>query len=940
MRADGKNRELALLPQVTDDVYEWQKSNNTGDKFIIHDGPPYANGSLHLGHFLNKTLKDFINRYKVLQGFNVDFRPGWDCHGLPIELKALQEAKYSANQNISPLEIRSLAKKCATSAIQDQKASFIRWGIMGDWNNPYLTMDHVYESRQIQVFMDMVEKGLIYRDLKPVHWSPSSRTALAEAELEYPEGHKSTSAYISFPIKKLPSPFEKTHASSDCEAIIWTTTPWTIPANKAIAAGPDISYVFVRDVKSQKQYLIAKDRLDHLQQKMDTSFEVTHECLGKDLEGTVCQHPMYDRESPIIVGSHVTTESGTGLVHTAPGHGHDDYLVCKKYNIPVYCPVGDDGCFTKEIADEELVGKDVLGDGNRKVLEILQTRNRLVKHEKYEHKYPYDWRTKKPIITRATKQWFIRVNKIVSDAISAIQTVEMVPPSGRARLESMLKERSEWCISRQRVWGVPIPVFYDTETDEPLLTKESVSHVQRIMSEHGSSCWWEMDVGQLLAPQYRNNGRQYRKGGDTMDVWFDSGASWFSVVHENSLPYPVDLYLEGSDQHRGWFQSSLLTSIAAKGQAPYKKILTHGFTLDGKGRKMSKSLGNVVDPKQVVEGPKGVGAEVLRWWVASTDYTWDVVMSDIAFEKVQQSYSKVRNTCRFILANTADYIPAESDASKLRSIDRYMLHTLADFSKSVTKEYEAYAFGKVFTKVNQYVVSDLSNFYFDITKDRLYASGPDSPERKSVQYVMDKILRSLVTAIAPITPCTSQDIYNHMPQKTSQNVFYDGWLQIDPTWNQPELSNDWAWLRGLREQSNILLEKCRQEKSIGSAVEAKVFMCVEPNSRLQEVLSRTDADSIQEMLSTSGVLIHYGDPSVSKGDIVNQKDALVDLNFGGHSSKVYLAVGPAGGSKCVRCWKQYDETTCSHGHKNADLCPRCDIVIESNGVLKEKVDLS
>ncbi|MFN5979799.1 MAG: isoleucine--tRNA ligase, partial [Pseudanabaena sp.] len=574
MRANAIIREPEIQKFWQEqDIFEDLTHNNKGDVFTLHDGPPYANGTLHMGHALNKILKDIINRYKLLRGYRVRYVLGWDCHGLPIELKVLQNIKAEERANLTPLELRKKAKEFALQTVNEQATGFKRWGVWGDYENAYYTLKPEYEAAQIGVFGKMVLKGYIYRGLKPVYWSPSSHTALAEAELEYPENHVSRSIYVAFPVTQ---PSEKLKAITDLtnlHAVIWTTTPWTIPANLGISANPHLSYSIV--ASDDKNYIVATELVEKLATTFEKALEVKYTFNGDVLEGTIAKHPIVGRPSPIVLGDHVTAESGTGLVHTAPNHGQDDFIVGRKYHLGMISLVDDRGIFNED-AGTELAGLSVLKEGNAKVVEILTTNGTLVKEEAYNHKYPYDWRTKKPVIVRATEQWFASVDGFREEALKSIKEVNWIPAIGENRITSMVQERSDWCISRQRTWGVPIPVFYDEETNEPLLTKETVNHIQELIREHGSDVWWEREVEDLLPESYKNNGRQYRKGTDTMDVWFDSGSSWAGVLGGEShnsrtvpytMNYPADIYLEGSDQHRGWFQSSLLTSVATNGYA-------------------------------------------------------------------------------------------------------------------------------------------------------------------------------------------------------------------------------------------------------------------------------------------------------------------------------------------------------------------------------------
>jgi isoleucyl-tRNA synthetase len=640
MRANAKQREPEIQSfWAQQQLYERLSQAPGGERFTLHDGPPYANGALHVGHALNKILKDIINKYALLNGKRARFIPGWDCHGLPIELKVLQALSSSERQALTPISLRQKAHAYALEQVALQRVGFERWGIWGDWEQPYLTLHKRYEAAQIGVFGQMVLAGHIYRGLKPVHWSPSSRTALAEAELEYPDGHVSPSVYAAFAVEALPAALAQQLDAAGVDAAgliaagqlavaIWTTTPWTLPANLAVSVNGALDYAICATPSGQ-HLLVAADLRDSLAATLSLELTPLLQVKGAALEGIVYRHPLLERSSPVVVGGeYITTESGTGLVHTAPGHGVDDFNTGRKYNLGVLCPVDEAGTLTAEAGP--FAGLNVLKDANSAIIAALRDAGALLAEAPYGHRYPYDWRTKKPTIFRATEQWFASVEGFREAALQAIADVEWLPASGRNRIDSMVRERGDWCISRQRTWGVPIPVFYHRESGAVLLNADTLSHIQALFAEHGSDVWWQRDEAGLLPEPYAAEADQWRKGTDTMDVWFDSGSSWAGVVQERGLNYPADLYLEGSDQHRGWFQSSLLTSVAVNGHAPYKRVLTHGFTLDEKGRKMSKSLGNVVDPAVLVEGGKNekqepaYGADVLRLWVSSVDYSADV----------------------------------------------------------------------------------------------------------------------------------------------------------------------------------------------------------------------------------------------------------------------------------------------------------------------------
>ncbi|MEH2400146.1 isoleucine--tRNA ligase [Nostoc sp.] len=933
MRANAIKREPEIQKFWEENkIYDRLSKNNPGELFILHDGPPYANGSLHIGHALNKILKDIINRYQLLKGRKVRYVPGWDCHGLPIELKVLQNMKSAERQNLTPLQLRLKAKEFALTTIDNQCQNFKRYGIWGDWDNPYLTLKPEYEAAQIGVFGQMFLKGYIYRGLKPVHWSPSSKTALAEAELEYPEGHVSRSIYAAFPITSLASAVKPLLAEyqSDLGVAIWTTTPWTIPANLAVAVNADLNYAVVEvshpegEAQSNFKYLIvAADLVGRLSSTLGVELTVKATFKGNDLEHTTYRHPLYDRESPIVVGGdYITTESGTGLVHTAPGHGQEDYIVGQRYGLPILAPVDDNGNFTEEAG--EFAGLNVLGDGNQAVIDALTEAGSLLKEEPYPHKYPYDWRTKKPTIFRATEQWFASVEGFREEALKAIATVKWIPAQGENRITPMVAERPDWCISRQRSWGVPIPVFYDEATGEPLLNEEIINHIQGIIAEKGSDAWWELSVEELLPQSYRQNGKSYRKGTDTMDVWFDSGSSWAAVVNQRpDLRYPADMYLEGSDQHRGWFQSSLLTSVAVNDIAPYKTVLTHGFALDEQGRKMSKSEGNVVDPNAIIEGGKNqkvepaYGVDVLRLWVSSVDYSGDVRIGKNIIKQLNDVRGKIRNTARFLLGSLHDFDP-EKDAvpfEELPELDRYMLHRITEVFEEVTVAFESFQFFRFFQTVQNFCVVDLSNFYLDVAKDRLYISATNAFRRRSCQTVLKIAIDNLARAIAPVLCHTAEDIWQYLPYKTPyKSVFEAGWVQVDEKWRNPELAEFWEKLRQIRTEVNKVLEQARIEKLIGSSLEAKALLYVANEDLRSSIkalnpLSGNGIDELRYLFLTSQV------------EVLDTPEALQSLKYNLESDSWGIGVVNADGQKCDRCWNYSIHVGESAEHPL--ICERC-----------------
>jgi len=950
MRANAKVREPEIQAFWAERrIYERLSQQNPGEAFTLHDGPPYANGALHVGHALNKILKDIINKTALLQGQKARFVPGWDCHGLPIELKVLQGLSSSERAELTPVSLRQKAHAYALEQVEGQKAGFRRWGIWADWDQPYLTLQKNYEAAQIGVFGAMVLAGHIYRGLKPVHWSPSSRTALAEAELEYPDGHTSPSVYAAFPVVELPKglaaelsaaglPAEVATGAGGLAVAIWTTTPWTLPANLAVSVNGRLDYAICAVAPRGEGAAPAASHLvvaAELREGLETSLELTLTPLlsvkGAALEGIVYRHPLLERTSPVLIGGDtITTEAGTGLVHTAPGHGVDDFNTGKKAGLPVLCPVDEAGTLTAEAGP--FAGTNVLKDANPTIIAALEATGLLLKQERYAHRYPYDWRTKKPTIFRATEQWFASVEGFRAAALEAIAAVEWLPASGRNRIEAMVSERGDWCISRQRTWGVPIPVFYHRETGEVLLNEATLAHIQALIAEHGADVWWQRDEAGLLPQPYAAEANQWRKGTDTMDVWFDSGSSWAGVLQERSLHYPADLYLEGSDQHRGWFQSSLLTSVAVNGHAPYKRVLTHGFTLDEKGRKMSKSLGNVVDPAVLVEGGNNqkqepaYGADVLRLWVSSVDYSADVPLGPGIVKQLADVYRKVRNTARYLLGNLHDFDPrpqAEGgDAvayAELPLLDQWMLQRTAALIDSVTGDFKRYEFYRFFQALQNFCVVDLSNVYLDIAKDRLYVSGAAEFRRRSCQTVLSLVVERLAGLIAPVLCHMAEDIWQNLPYPVSEaSVFERGWPTAPMEWRQPELETPMAAILELRALVNRQLESCRSGGQLGASLEAQVQLELTAEAApLAEALNwlegsaHPSVDNLADWLLVSGLQIGGAAPAT----------VLEDANAGG----VNVRVARADGEKCERCW--HYETDIGRHSTHPTLCGRCVAVL-------------
>lgn len=909
MKADAAKREPEIQAQWQQSrIYETLAAENPGDPFVLHDGPPYANGDIHMGTTLNKILKDIVNKYQILQGRKVRYVPGWDCHGLPIELKVLQSLTPAEREHLTPLELRQKARAYALSYVDIQRRSFQRLGVWGTWDRPYMTLTPQYEAAQIEVFGQMALKGYIYRGLKPVHWSPSSQTALAEAELEYPENHVSRSIYVAFPLTQLTAAAQEILSPfANLRIAIWTTTPWTIPANLALCFHPKLTYAVVGSPRFG-DLILAADLRARLEGILETPLEVKATFAGSLMESCQGRHPLYDRASLCVLGDYVTTESGTGIVHTAPGHGEDDFKTGQKYGLPILSPVDDQGKFTAE-AGSQFAGLDVLSkkpetSGNQAVIQALQAVGALLKEEPYSHKYPYDWRTKEPTIFRATEQWFASVAGFREQALQAIKAVKWIPAVGENRITPMVAERSDWCISRQRAWGVPIPVFYDCETGEPLLTAETLAHVQQIIAAEGSDAWWQRSVEELLPESYRHNGRTYRKGMDTMDVWFDSGSSWAAVVKAQGLGYPADLYLEGSDQHRGWFQSSLLTSVAVNGHAPYKSVLTHGFVLDEKGQKMSKSLGNVIDPMLLINGGKNpqtepaYGADVVRLWVSSVDYSGDVPLGKTILGQMADVYRKIRNTARFLLSNLFDFNPATDTLpyEDLSELDHFILHRWCEVAQEITAAFESHQFFRFFQAMQNFCVVDLSNFYLDISKDRLYISHAQSPRRRQCQTVLCILLENLAKGIAPVLSHMAEEIWQHRPYAPApSSVFAAGWITWDPQWHRPDLLPMWTQLIQIREEVNKALEGARTRKEIGASLEAQVILTVGDPELYGILMSRREL--LRYLLIVSQVEVVSG------------------------SQGLGVTVKPAAGKKCVRCWNYSSRVGESSEHP--ELCERC-----------------
>ena len=901
MRGNLPVKELEIQAKWAEqDIYKKVQDHTKGRPFfILHDGPPYANGDLHMGHALNKVLKDMIVRQKSMSGFHAPYVPGWDTHGLPIE-QALTN-KGVKRKELSLAEFRKLCEEYAYQQIDNQRSQFKRLGVRGDWDNPYVTLTPTFESRQIEVFGAMAKKGYIYKGLKPVYWSPSSESALAEAEIEY-QDKKSPSIYVSFKVTEGKGVLEE-----GTKFIIWTTTPWTIPANLAISLHPKVEYAVVNTNGSN--FVVALDLVKSVAEELGwEEYTVERTLMGKEMDRLVAKHPLYDRDSLIILGDHVTTETGTGCVHTAPGHGEDDFYVGKAYGLDVLCPVDDRGVMTAEAPGFEGLFYDT---ANKAITEALEAAGALEKLTFFTHSYPHDWRTKKPVIYRATAQWFASIEAFRDELLQSIRNTKFTPAWGETRLFNMIRDRGDWCISRQRVWGVPIPVFYG-EDGEPILTEETISHVSKLFREHGSNIWFEKEAKELLPEGFTHTGSPngiFTKETDIMDVWFDSGSSYQGVlVERDDLVFPADLYLEGSDQYRGWFNSSLITSTAVYGHAPYKGLLSHGFTLDGNGRKMSKSIGNVIVPAKVMNQ---LGADIVRLWVASVDYTADVRVSDAIFKQVSEVYRKIRNTFRFLHGNISDFHPVNNrvEFKDLREVDQYMYMKLQEVITTVNAAYERYDFASVYHTVNNFVSSELSSFYLDIAKDVVYIYGADHKDRRAMQTVMYDTLLALLKLVTPILPHTTDELWAYLEHETAESIqLTDMPTAVDyPEFK--ELVAKWDKIMELRDDVLKALEEARNAKTIGKSLEAKVALYVNADYK---ALFETDAIDFAQLFIVSKFELG--------GDLSEAPANSLVLE---HASVV---VEKADGEKCERCWTISETVGTNEAHPT--LCARCAEVVK------------
>ena len=948
------------LQRCTDDLYSWQRDRQLPKTFTLHDGPPYANGDLHIGHALNKILKDIICRTR-LPSHKVDWRPGWDCHGLPIELKALEQQGERASRNA--VSIRTAARKLASKTVRDQERSFRKWSIMADWSNAWTTMDKEYELQQLGVFKNMVKKGLIYRRFRPVHWSPSSRTALADAELEYRDDHVSTAAFVKYPVVDLSEALKSMSPKGlkDMNVVIWTTTPWTLPANMAIGIHQDLQYM-IAESTTHGLLVFAHARLPDLELALNEKLHCVAFVRGELLLGTAYADRAFAVNTsprPLLHANFVSKDSGSGLVHLAPSHGMDDFELCAEHGIMASPPVDDAGCFTSlacPMEPADLLEKPVLGEGNQAVLMRLRDRHQLLGQHQYTHKYPYDWRSKQPVIIRATEQWFANVGDIQDDALVALESVDFIPPAGKKRLQSFTKSRSEWCISRQRAWGVPIPALYHVETKETLLTEDSVSHIMSIIRQRGIDSWWT-DSGEdpeWTPPSLREGDGQslYRRGNDTMDVWFDSGTSWTQIQPENQNGNHVaDCYLEGTDQHRGWFQSSLLTRVAdqcstssngKRKTAPFKTLITHGFTLDQDGRKMSKSIGNVISPDEIMDAillpvihkriqgevhkvADAMGPDALRLWVASCEFTADVRISQKTLEGINGLISKYRVTVKLMLGILQDFDPSSYQPPEHLAIINHMaLLRLKEVDASVQQFYHDYEFSKAVSEINKFIINTLSATYFEGIKDAVYCGTIE--ERLQAQGTLYQIYWHLRQMLAPIVPLLIEESHDYTPTQIKD---YEKLSPGKAPWeapvfhsaSYPHLAIDLEELMKIRKAVKNVQEMARNEKQMGDSFES--YVCLETTSaRARQLLDRYDPDELRMLFGVSN-LVYVGDkadcPELGRAPWAQHTSHRV---LGSETLGIWVFAPSA--AKCPRCWMY---TAVHRSSPDETLCGRCSMIM-------------
>jgi len=916
MRANAAVKEVETQKfWEENNIYEKTLAQrDKANKFVLHDGPPYlSSDKIHIGHALNKILKDILIKYKAQSGFYASYVPGYDAHGLPIENAVVKNIK-GGRAALTPLELRQKCREFAAVNLKGQEANFKRLGVLGNWEEPYLTIKPDFEAEQVRVFGEMYEKGYIEKGLKPVYWCASCETALAEAEVEY-QDHTSTSIYVRFKFDEEDaikiSSLVGIETEKEIYAVIWTTTPWTIPSNMAICLNARLDYTLVK--KDNTIYLIGQDLLGQFLNGVNWE-ESEIEVLGKTIKGQALElmkttHPLYNRKSPIILGDHVTTEAGTGCVHTAPGHGLEDWEVGVKYGIEVFSPINEKGVWTSLVPELEGVP---YYKGNKIVIEMLEKEGALLSQNDITHSYPHCWRCKNPVIYRATPQWFVKVNKFKEKALEEIKKVKWIPASGEQRISNMVDGRSDWCISRQRAWGVPIPVFYCDDCGEIIVTPQTISNVANIFEKESSDAWVKYEAKDLLpqgfiCPKCGKN--HFSKETDIMDVWFDSGITWRAVVEnrkEELGEAPVEMYLEGSDQHRGWFQSSLLTAVATKGIAPYKSVLTHGFVMDGEGKKMSKSIGNVVAPQEII---KVYGTDVLRLWAASVDYRNDSKIGETIIKQLVEIFKKTRNTARFLLGNIYDFDPAVDTVpyEELNNLDKFALHKLNTLIKNVTEAFEAYEFYKYFQQLQNFAAVDLSSFYLDIVKDRLYTQGKKSKSRRACQTVLYTILQTLVRLLVPVMPHQAEDIWKNTPECQRQgleSILLSDWPKYDEKLNNEKLEDDFLKILKLREIVTKAIEPLRADKQVGSSLEVAVY--VQSEDELNKKALLANEDELGNIFITSQAYITEKAP----------ENVLNTLKEEGYT----IYVTKAEGEKCERCWKY---RKLGNNATHATLCDEC-----------------
>ena len=916
MKGNLAQREPERLKKWNDaDLYKKIREAFTGrPQFILHDGPPYANGEIHIGHAVNKVLKDIIVKSKTLSGFDAPYVPGWDCHGLPIELM-VEKKIGKAGVKVSPAVFRKACREYAAKQVDIQKEAFVRLGILGDWGNPYLTMDFAFEADIVRSLGKITQKGHVVAGAKPVHWCTDCGSALAEAEVEYEDKH-SPAIDVRFQVIDENAFMSLCHHAPEHEGrgalsvVIWTTTPWTLPANQGVALNPDLEYVVVQ---CETERLVVAEALlkDTMLRYGNDIYHVIGYCKGSAWEYQLLQHPFYDRQVPVVLGDHVTVEAGTGAVHTAPGHGQDDYIVGKKYGLPIDNPVGSDGVF---LTNTELFAGEHVFNANAHVLEVLENKGKLVHQQAILHSYPHCWRHKTPIIFRATPQWFISMNKngLREQALSEVKRVDWIPEWGQARIESMIEGRPDWCISRQRTWGVPITFFIHKETRElHPQTVELIEQVAKRIEEKGIEAWFEMEKEELLGIEAAD----YEKMTDTLDVWFDSGVTHACVLDKREqLRFPADLYLEGSDQHRGWFQSSLLASTAMNDVAPYKSVLTHGFTVDKNGEKMSKSKGNVIPPQSVM---KNLGADVLRLWIASTDYRSEMRVSDEILERTSDGYRRLRNTARFLLSSLNDFDPAQDLVATpdLLVLDRWLIDRAYLLQEEVKAAYETYQFQHIYQKVHHFCVLDLGGFYLDIIKDRQYTAKADSLARRSAQTAMYHVIEALTRWLAPIISYTADEIWQFIPGERNESVFletwYEGLVKLD---DNAVMNRDfWQKIMSVRAAVSKELEKSRAKGDIGSSLNAEIELYCNPE--LFDTLNQLSGE------------LHFIFITSNASVIADQfaPDDAIQTELEGVKLKVIVSEY----KKCVRCWHQRYDVGEHEAHP--ELCGRCEENVEGKG---------